>query len=167
MDFRILPIAQEHIEGFRTVLDSVARERRYLAFLEAPSLEDLSAFVGKNIRNGYPEYVALVGDRVVGWCDALPFERPTKAHGGVLGMGVKTEYRGVGIGRALIQATLEGARTAGLTRIELTVREDNERAIHLYRKLGFTHEGLKRNGVRVDGRYYNLVSMGLLLDEAV
>jgi len=82
-------------------------------------------------------------------------------------MGVKTEYRGVGIGRALIQATLEGARTAGLTRIELTVREDNERAIHLYRKLGFTHEGLKRNGVRVDGRYYNLVSMGLLLDEAV
>lgn len=167
MDFRTLPIAEEHIEGFRAVLDSVARERRYLAFLEAPPLEDLGAFVRKNIRNGYPGYVALVGDLVVGWSDAVPFERPTKAHGGVLGMGVKTEYRGLGIGRSLIQATLEGARASGLTRIELTVREDNERAISLYRKFGFAHEGLKRNGVRVDGRYHNLICMGLLLDKAV
>jgi len=165
MDFRILPITEEHIEGFREVLDSVAKERRYLAFLEAPSAEDVGGFVRRNIRNRCPEYVALVGDLVVGWCDALPFDRPTKAHAGVLGMGVKTEYRGRGIGRALIQATLEGARAAGITRIELTVREDNERAISLYRKHGFAHEGVKRNGVRVDGRYHNLLCMGLLLDD--
>jgi L-amino acid N-acyltransferase YncA len=42
------------------------------------------------------------------------------------------------------------------------VREDNTRAIALYESLGFVVEGLKRNGVRLDGRYGNLVCMALL-----
>jgi hypothetical protein len=34
-----MPIAEAHISGFRAALDSVARELRFLAFLEAPPLE--------------------------------------------------------------------------------------------------------------------------------
>ena len=49
MEVRIVPIAEEHIEGFRSVLDTVARERRYLGFLEAPSLEEARGFVLRNI----------------------------------------------------------------------------------------------------------------------
>ena len=166
MEYRISPIAEEHIEGFRTVLDSVARERRYLSFLEAPSSEEVTAFVRRNIIKGYPQSVALVEQHVVGWCDILPVDRPTKSHGGVLGVGVLPQHRGRGIGTALIRGTVERAKTAGLARVELTVRENNTRAISLYEKLGFVHEGLKRNAVRVDGKYENLVCMGLLLDEA-
>ena len=40
MTFRIVPTAEEHIEGFRAGLDSVARERRYVLFLEASPPED-------------------------------------------------------------------------------------------------------------------------------
>jgi ribosomal protein S18 acetylase RimI-like enzyme len=163
MDFRIAPIAQEHVEGFRTVLDAVAKERRYLALLEAPPQEESRKFVERNISKGYPQCVALIGEKVVGWCDVLPIDRPTKAHGAVLGVGVMIDYRGRGIGTALIRATLERARAAGLTRIELTVREHNDRAIALYEKLGFAHEGLKRNAVRVDGKYENLICMALIL----
>src|SRR5258706_8024590 len=153
MPFQVVPIAEQQIEGFRAVLDAVARERRYLAFLEAPPLEQSRQFVRRNITKGYPHCVALLGSRIIGWCDVLPVERPTKAHGGVLGVGVLGEHRGSGIGTALIRATLERARAAGLTRIELTVREGNVRARGLYEKLGFRHEGLKRNAVRVDGKY--------------
>jgi GNAT superfamily N-acetyltransferase len=95
--FRVVPMAEEHIEGFRAGLDSVARERRYLTFLEAPSLEESRRFVRRNIREGYPQHVALVEDKVVGWCDALPIDRPTRAHTGVLGIGVLAEFRGRGI----------------------------------------------------------------------
>jgi len=167
MDYRIIPIAEEHIESFRMVLDSVARERRYLSFLEAPSPEEVRAFVLGNIRKGHPQFVALVEGRVVGWCDVLPINRPTQAHSGVLGIGITSEYRGRGIGTALMQATLEEAKAVGLTRLELTVREDNKHAIALYERLGFVHEGVKRNAVRVDGRYENLLFMALLLDQAV
>ncbi|HZM33384.1 MAG TPA: GNAT family protein [Burkholderiales bacterium] len=59
------------------------------------------------------------------------------------------------------------AKAAGLTRIELTVREHNDRAIALYERLGFVREGLKRNAVRIDGNYENLVCMGLVCDKAV
>jgi RimJ/RimL family protein N-acetyltransferase len=162
MEFQILPIAEEHIEGFRSVLDSVARERRYLAFLAAPSLDESRAFVRRNIKKGYPQCVALIKDMVVGWCDVLPIDRPTMAHGGVLGVGVLLEHRGKGIGTALVRAAIDMAKATGLTRIELTVREHNERAITLYERLGFVREGLKRKAVRIDGHYEDLVCMGLV-----
>jgi RimJ/RimL family protein N-acetyltransferase len=144
--------------------NSVSRERRYLAFLEAPPLEETKKFVRRNIREGYPQYVALVGEKVVGWCDALPIGRPTRAHTGVLGIGVLAEFRGRGIGTALIRETLERARELGLTRIELSVREGNARVIALYERFGFVREGLQRNAIRIDGEYQDLICMALLLD---
>jgi len=48
----IVPITQDHIESFHRSLDFVARERRYLAFLEAPPFESTQAFVLNNIEQG-------------------------------------------------------------------------------------------------------------------
>jgi ribosomal protein S18 acetylase RimI-like enzyme len=162
--FRVVPMSEEYIDGFRAVLDSVARERRYLTFLEAPPLEEARRFVRRNIREGYVQYVALVEDKVVGWCDALPIDRPTRAHTGVLGIGVLAEFRARGIGTALIRETLKKARASGLTRIELSVREGNASVIGLYERFGFVHEGVQRKAIRMDGKYENLICMGLLLD---
>ena len=164
--FRIVPIAEEHIEGFRAGLDSVARERRYLLFLEAPPPEDVSKFLRNNIRKGYPQYVALVGDRVVGWCDVLPIDRPTRAHNGVLGIAVLAEFRGCGIGTALLREALPGARAFGFTRIELGYRGGNSRVAALYDRFGFVREGVQRKAVRVDGVYEDLICMALVHDQA-
>jgi ribosomal protein S18 acetylase RimI-like enzyme len=128
-----------HIEEFRAGLDSVARERRYLTFLEASSLQETRRFVRRNIRDGYPQCVALVEEKVVGWCDALPIDRPTRAHTAVLGIGVLAEFRGRGIGTALLRETLQKARASDLTRIELSVREGKARVIGLYQRFGFVH----------------------------
>jgi hypothetical protein len=66
----IVPIAQGHIDGFHRALDIVARERRYLAFLEAPPIEATRTFVLDNIKRGYPQFVAVSSNgEVVGWCD--------------------------------------------------------------------------------------------------
>ena len=87
LDIRVVPIAEQHIEGFHQCLDSVARERRYLGFLEAPPLESTRQFVQSNIASGVPQFVALDGERVVGWCDISPSRRQGFAHCGELGMG--------------------------------------------------------------------------------
>jgi ribosomal protein S18 acetylase RimI-like enzyme len=129
MTFRVVPIAGEHIEGFWAALDSVARERRYLTFLEAPPFEECRNFIAQNIRRGHPQHVALVSERVVGWCDVLPIDRAIRAHTGVLGLAVVAAFRGRGIGTALLRATLERAHAVGLTRIELSVRENNKRVL--------------------------------------
>lgn len=159
-----MPIAAKHIAGFRKALDAVAREKRYLAMLKAPPLKDCRAYVRQNLRRGSPHFVALAGERVIGWCDIFRIQRDTMAHGGVLGLGVIKRYRGRGVGPALMQAAIEQARKAGLTRIELTVREENAKAIALYERFGFVREGLKRNAVRVEGRYGNLISMARVFE---
>jgi ribosomal protein S18 acetylase RimI-like enzyme len=77
-------------------------------------------------------------------------------------MGVLPRFRGQGLGRRLILRTLDAARACGLTRVELTVREDNASAIALYGKVGFVTEGLQRNAVRIDGVYENVAEMAIL-----
>jgi ribosomal protein S18 acetylase RimI-like enzyme len=158
----IVPITQDHIESFRRVLDFVARERRYLSFLEAPPLESMRAFVLNNIKQGYPQLVAVSAGQLVGWCDVVPKPRPIYAHVGVLGMGLLPEFRGQGLGDRLIRQTLAAARAFGLNRVELSVRENNAGAIALYKRVGFEIEGLQRNATRVDGAYENVVLMAIL-----
>jgi len=69
---QILPIAEEHIDSYRRCLDSVARERLYLALVEAPPLDSIRAFVLSNIARGIPQFVAVVDKEVVGWIDISP-----------------------------------------------------------------------------------------------
>ena len=158
----IVPIAQDHIESFHRALDFVARERRYLSFLEAPPLEAVRAFVLDNIKQGYPELVAVSAGHVVGWCDVVPKPRPIYAHGCVLGMGLLPEFRGQGLGDRLIRQILAAARAFGFNRVELSVRENNAGAIALYKRVGFEIEGLQRNATKVDGVYENVVLMAIL-----
>jgi ribosomal protein S18 acetylase RimI-like enzyme len=164
MAIDIVPMREDLIDGFHAALDAVCRERIYLAFLEAPPIEEMRAFLRGNMAKGAPQLVATCADRVVGWCDVNPVQRPTMRHSGVLGIGLLGEYRGRGLGEKLVRMALEAAHTFGFTRVELSVRHDNARALGLYRKLGFEIEGRKRRAVLVDGIYHDLLFMGLLLD---
>lgn len=165
MRYPIVAITEAHIGRFREAVDAVARERRYLALLKAPSEENTRKYVEDNIRTGWPHFVALDGERVIGWCDIHSLQRDIFAHAGVLGMGIVDGYRGQGIGEALMRATLAAAKARGLTRVELSVREHNLRAKKLYEKFGFVEEGVKRRGVRVDGVYEDLICMARLFEE--
>lgn len=166
MTHQIVPIAEQHISSFREAVDVVARERKFLAFLEAPPLEDMRRFVLDNIERRHPQFVvssANTGNTVVGWCDVIPNQtRAVYAHCGTLGVGLLPAYRGKGIGRKLMQRTIGAAFALGITRIELTVREHNTNAIALYKSLGFEVEGFHRNAVRIERQYENLYSMALL-----
>jgi ribosomal protein S18 acetylase RimI-like enzyme len=159
----IVPITEGHIEGFHRALDTVARERRYLAFLEAPPIESTRAFVLGNIKHGHPQFVAVSADgEVVGWCDVKPLDRPSQAHRGVFGVGLLPQYRGRGIGTKLIKKALAASRAFGLHRVELTVREHNIGAIELYKKQGFEIEGVQRDAVLVDGVYEDVICMAVV-----
>ena len=163
-NYQVIPISEQYIEGFHEAVGSVARERKYLAFLDAPSLEMTRAFVMNNLKDNWPHFVAISEGKVVGWCDITSLHRPVYAHSGALGIGVLAQYRGQGIGKALMNSAINKAQSKGLTRIELTVREHNKPAIALYEKLGFRIEGLHHNAVCISNEYENLISMALLFD---
>ena len=149
-------------EGFRACLDSVARERKYLAQVEAPPLEKVSEFVTQSIAQDAAQYVAVVDERIVGWCDIFAHWAYALKHVGTLGMGVQTDFRGQGLGRALLLKTLEHALKNEIYRVTLEAREDNIRAIRLYEQVGFVHEGNAPCALRFDGTFYTGVTMALL-----
>ena len=59
MKYEIIPIQESHIEGFWSAVDSVARERKYLAFLEGPPIQLTRDFVLDQINNNWPQLVAF------------------------------------------------------------------------------------------------------------
>lgn len=161
----IRPIRESDAACFHATLDAVAREKRYLATLVAPPVDRVTEFVADNVKNGYAQFVADLDGEVVGWCDAIP-EDGGRAHIACLGMGVLREHRGQGIGKRLLQATIDAIRQSGLEKIELSVYSSNEAAIALYRSLGFVEEGLKKRGRLVEGIYDDVLIMALFLVES-
>lgn len=162
----IAPIANEHIAGFHSALDAIARERIYLGLTEARPLPWAEDFVTANIRKNHAQFVALADGKVIGWCDILPHDMSGFDHTGALGMGLLPQWRGRGVGRTLLRTTLQKAVNNGLTRIELDVYTSNLKAIALYRKFGFVEEGLKRNARLLDGVYEDVMLMALLCGNA-
>jgi ribosomal protein S18 acetylase RimI-like enzyme len=158
----IVPITTELATGYRSALDSVARERRYLSSLEAPPIERTLNFVASNIANGNPHFVALKDGDVVGWCDIVRDNHPWRRYTGTLGMGVIASSRGRGIGRALITAALAAAKAAQFHRVQLDVYSSNVGAIALYESVGFVLEGRQRDAILNDDGYCDLLTMGLL-----
>jgi len=160
---QILPIAEEHIESFRLRLDAVARERLYLASIEAPPPDATRTFVLSNLASNIPQFLAIVGNEVVGWCDISPLKHEGFRHCGELGMGIHKHYRGMGIGRQLITRTLQKAKEIGLERVELEVFASNTPAIRLYERMGFKVEGIKKKARKIDGKYDDLIMMALFI----
>lgn len=161
-NLEIVPIGRQHIAGFHAALDSVAKERRYLAMLEAPSLPRTRRFVLDSLKAGAVHRVAVTDDSVVGWCDLRPKTAPTLRHTAVLGMGIVAACRGLGIGSRLLASALELADARGIRRSELLVRSDNAPAIALYRKFGFAEEGTCRNYMCIDGVDFDALLMARL-----
>jgi putative acetyltransferase len=162
MSIIIRQIQLEDAAGFRECLDSVARERRYLAMVEAPPLERIQDFVAQSVEQNAAQFVAVVDGRIVGWCDVFAHWAHALKHVGTLGMGVHASHRGQGLGRALMLKTLEHALRSGIFRVTLEAREDNTRAIRLYEQAGFKHECLKPGAMCFDGVYYSGAQMALL-----
>ncbi|MGY3449711.1 N-acetyltransferase family protein [Bradyrhizobium sp. USDA 4353] len=160
----IVPITAAYIESFHRTLDCVARERRYLSFVQAPPLDKTRAFILNNINEGYPQFVALSAGEVVGWCDVTPKSGPIDARVGVLGMGLLPQFRHQGHGRRLMSATLEAARAAGFSRVELNVYRGNANAIRLYQKAGFLLKAVEPREAGHDGFDRTLLVMALALD---
>jgi L-phenylalanine/L-methionine N-acetyltransferase len=108
--------------------------------------------------------VACVDDEVVG---SLGLETsPTRSvrwrmrHVGSIGMAVRDDWQGKGVGTALMEAALDLADNwLNLTRIELRVYVDNSAAVALYKNFGFEIEGTHRRLAFRNGEYVDAYSM--------
>ncbi len=105
--------------------------------------------------------VACIEQEIAGQLNIHMFpNRPRRRHAGQLGMAVRDDFQGQGVGTALVQAAVDVADNwLNLARLELEVFTDNEPALRLYKKFGFTIEGtLTRYAYRA-GQYVDVYAM--------
>lgn len=108
--------------------------------------------------------VAERGGQMVGSAGLHPASQALRRrHTAMLGISVAADAQGQGVGQALLGALCDYADNwAQIQRIELTVYTDNERAIRLYRRFGFEHEGTHRAYALRQGRFVDAFSMARL-----
>ena len=105
-------------------------------------------------------FVAVAADAVVGSLNVAP----SSFGFGEIGMMVARDWRGRGVGSALVVAAIEWGRENGLHKLTLGVFPHNEAAIGLYRKFGFAEEGRRVKQIRrANGEIWDLIEMGLQL----
>jgi RimJ/RimL family protein N-acetyltransferase len=78
-------------------------------------------------------------------------------------MGVVAEASGKGIGTRLLEEAKRWAAARGLHRMELNVMAHNHRAIALYERVGFVHEGRRVDCLLIDGAFLDELYMALIL----
>jgi len=109
--------------------------------------------------------VVEVENMIVGCLNFRGGTRPRNEHAGEFGVSVLKKYWGQGIGSAMIEEMIEWAKVSTVIRkINLLVRSDNSRAVHIYEKLGFMREGVISRGVFISGQFYDYIHMGYLIN---
>ena len=86
-----------------------------------------------------------------------------KKHGANIGISLLAKYREEGIGTLLLKALIDEARIMGLRLLTLTCFENNDRALHVYEKLGFKQVGLVPEACLYKDNYYGEVVMFMKL----
>ena len=102
--------------------------------------------------------VAEVDGRMVGQCE-VGLGTGRKSHVGTLGISVKQGYRDVGIGQELMREAERHAGRLGLEKILLEVFATNDRAIHVYEKMGYSVVGNVPGEVKYGDNYVDGVYM--------
>ena len=130
MELQIKPLTEEYVDQV-CVLEEEAFSMPWHreSFLEMILNKDACYLVG------------LMEEEVVASCGL----RNIVGDGEITNVVTKTSARGRGIGKQMLLKLLEEGTAMGVEAFTLEVRKSNDAAIHLYEKLGFVTEGIRKN----------------------
>jgi hypothetical protein len=87
-DVRGIPTALQYADSFHATVDLVARERRYIGFVEGPPIESTREFLRRVLAGAGVQMLAVTPtDSIAGWCDSVRNPHEGFRHVGRLGMG--------------------------------------------------------------------------------
>jgi putative acetyltransferase len=155
--FAVRPASADDARAMAEIFAAVAEERDGIASEPPVDREERAALFAGSIGGSV---VAVAGGQIVGMLHV-----EVSRHGfGELGMLVDRDWRGRGVGSALLRAAIGWARGQGLHKFCLEVFAHNTAAIALYRKFGFVEEGRRAKQYRrANGELWDSIVMGLVL----
>lgn len=129
------------------------------AYIDTLGFEELITKDTENRNNLF--LVVVMNGKVVGFSRCQGNHLKRFAHKVEFGVCLLKDYWGYGIGTNLLKESIAWADSNEITKMTLTVLETNEKAVRLYKKIGFKIEGvLEKDKLLSDGKYYNTIVMG-------
>ncbi|WP_339216946.1 GNAT family protein [Ornithinibacillus sp. FSL M8-0202] len=137
--------------------------------LDVYSLQETKEFVEGNIVMPHSSKSYIIEDRectkAIGITSLINIDLKNRNAECIIDIGEK-DYWGKGYGKEALTLLLDYAfLEMNLHRVSLRVFSFNERAINLYRNIGFKKEGVSRQSIFRNGRWHDTVHMGLLQQE--
>lgn len=164
--FLVRPARPSDASAFLRLWQAVVAEQR---FVRTEAVRRSRRYYRRQFRKAWtPDEASLVathGDRVIGHLGVSREENPVNRHVASLGMAVAKDWRGKGVGSALMKEALRWAGDMGVEKLALSVYPDNEIARALYRKFGFQEEGRLTGHSKKRIGYRDEIVMGLWLIE--
>jgi RimJ/RimL family protein N-acetyltransferase len=165
-DFMVRPSRSGDARSFLDLYRAVVAEGRYIRTETVlRGLRHHRRRLAKSWDDEQASVVALNGDRVIGHLSISREEHPVTRHIASIGMMVAPEWRGRGVGTALMTEALRWAREAKVEKLALSVYPDNAAALALYRRFGFEAEGRLSGHSKKRLGYFDEIVMGRWLIE--
>jgi RimJ/RimL family protein N-acetyltransferase len=164
----IRQIEEADAERFLELLMRTDAEADYLLFEEgerkSSALEQRERIAKYRARDNATIFVAEDEEgAMLGYLSAVGGEAKRNRHCVHIVIGIRSGFRGKGIGSSLFAAMEAWARAAGVVRLELGLMAENVAALALYTKSGFVVEGRRPRAFLVDGRWIDEILMHKLL----
>jgi L-amino acid N-acyltransferase YncA len=100
--------------------------------------------------------VARLGNQVIGWAAVNPVSgRAVYAGVAEVGIYIKVEKRGQGVGRLLLESLIKAAEEVGIWTLQASVFPENNASIHLFKSCDFRQVGYRERIAIHEGRWRN------------
>jgi putative acetyltransferase len=160
--FFVRPARSTDARTFLEMWEAVVAERR---FVRTDTVTTSARFWRKRFRDSWTRdhasLMAVHGTRVIGNLDVAREEGSVTRHVASIGMAVAKDWRGRGVGSALMAEAIRWAREAHVEKLALSVYPDNDAARALYRRFGFQEEGRLTGHSKKAIGYRDEILMGL------
>lgn len=104
--------------------------------------------------------IAEFNNELIGNIDLTGSKRSKMYHTGMIGMGIKENWRNQGLGKILIECVIDWAKKKSEIEIVwLDVYSSNEIGFNLYKNMGFEVSGIIKDFFKVGQNYINKVQM--------
>lgn len=146
-------------------INTLSDERTFIRFQgEQLTLEEETTFLQgqlTHIENNTGVFIVAITDETIIGAAQINAQTFTERHVGAFGIALAKEYRGMGIGRILMNTVIEEAKQhiPELEIITLIVHAKNGIACSLYESFGFEKYGSLPNGVKLEQGYMDQVLM--------
>jgi len=157
----------EDLDDFLELINSLVDEKAEIARTEKVSREEeidwLSKVLSRLEKDETFYLVAEVDGKVVAVSE-IGRRSGYEKHVGVIGIAIRNEFRGLGIGTEMMKTLVMQAQEMDLKVLTLTAFASNKRAISVYEKVGFVQTGRVPKKHFKEGKYIDEIIMTKLLE---